>query len=174
MFASCGDYGIAQEYVNADSAVSTRILVDADSMRYAEVTVLAFDGYPEMTVYYEFQEYNMDRLYKLDAELIVNGKVIKPELDIVEAWYGYGDTYTNINMVRCCDSLTEKLRIAYVPAMDTLTFDLNINKEYPDLDELPDQLSVHLTSESASGKIDTTIALTRRSRKYATGTLRFH
>ncbi|HTF05789.1 MAG TPA: hypothetical protein VK826_17295 [Bacteroidia bacterium] len=169
MFASCGD-GMLHEYLNGDSTIWTDVPVYADSTGHAEVTVTTDYGHPEIVVYYGCEEYNIDRLYKINVELIVDGKVIKADSDNLDASYANAD----VPVSSCCDSIAKKLHIDSTQYMESFSVGLKIVKKYPSLGKLPKQLSVRLTSESAGGNTDSTIVLTLRSQKDTRAPIRFH
>jgi hypothetical protein len=168
---SCGD-GMLNEYLNSDSLIWTNANVYVDSTGYAEITVQENGNGPELTVYYGCEEYDIDKLYKINADLIVDGKVLTPTYDSLVA--DYSGFSVSMPSNTCCAGLAEKMAIDSSQYMESFSFGIQISKKYADLNELPKQLSVHFTSESAGGNTDTTIALTLRSSKDSRAPIRIH
>lgn len=160
------------EYLNADSTIWTNAPVYVDSTGFAEITVQVEGDHPHLTVYYGCEEYDLSKLYKINADLIVDGEVIVPEKDNLNA--SYSTTSVDMPTSNCCDSLNELMAMDSTQYMDSFTFGIIMTKEYNSLSDLPKQLSVRFTSETAGGNSDTTIVLTLRSQKDTRAPIRFH
>lgn len=168
---SCGD-GMLHEYLNGDSLIWTNAPVYVDSTGYAEITVQENGNGPELTVYYGCEEYDIAKLYKINADLIVDGEAATPAYDSLTG--SYSGSYVSMPTNTCCADLAEKMNIDSTQYMESFSFGLQISKKYPGLKELPKQLSVHFTSETAGGNTDTMIVLTLRSSKDTRAPIRFH
>lgn len=170
--SSCGD-GMIHEYLNSDSTIWTNVPVYVDSTGHAEITVQTDGvGYPSLTILYGCGDSVIDRLHKIDADLIVDGKVIEPSEDNIDA--SYATTYADFPVKNCCDSLVEKLGLDSAQYMEGFSVGITLNKKYKSLTELPKQLSVRFTSETTGGITDTTFVLTLRSLKDTRAPFRVH
>jgi hypothetical protein len=168
--ASCGD-GMLNEYLNGDSLIWTNAPVYVDSSGYAEITVQENGNGPELTVHYGCEESDIAKLYKINADLIVDGKVVTPSYDSLTGSYSGFSVSMPTNT--CCADLAKKMDIDSAQYMESFSFGIQISKKYSGL-ELPRQLSVHFTSETAGGNADTTIVLTLRSSKDTRSPIRIH
>ena len=169
--ASCGN-SLLNEYLNADSAIWTSVHVFADSAGSAEITVQENGAGPELTVHYSCADYSISRLYKLDAELLVEGNPVQPDQENINA--SCAGRSIDFPVKDCCNSIGEKLAIDSTHYMESFPVGLILSKKYSHLKELPGQLSVHFTSEAAGGNTDTTILLTLRTTKDTRASVRFH
>jgi|GEM_PF-3966559 hypothetical protein len=169
--SSCGD-GMLNEYINGDGAIWTNVPVYVDSTGYAEITVQENGNGPELTVHYSCADSLIIGLHKLDAELLVDGNVIEPSQEKMSA--SYANSYVDVSVLNCCDSLGMKLGIDSSHYMSSFPVGLSLSKKYPALKDLPKQLSVQFTSQSAGGNSDTIITLNLSSSKDTRAPIRFH
>ena len=161
------------EYLNPEGGIFCRIPVKLDSSCVFEASIITSDGYLILDGLTGMHITKANDLHKLEMQLEIDGKILTPDEEYIEAWWLNDQIILDKNS--CCMHIGDSLGASVADSsFGGSSVTVRYDQKYKSVTEFPAEVVVHLKTTASGGTADSTFTLKLKASKDTRAPIRFH